>query len=107
MTHLRELADAGLTHVHLLPVFDIATIDENRAEPADPACDLASFPPARPEQQACIEQVRAQDGFNWGYDPWHYTTPEGSLRDRPGRAGADRAVPLDGRRRSTTPACAS
>jgi pullulanase/glycogen debranching enzyme len=31
MRHLRRLADAGLTHVHLLPVFDIATIEERRA----------------------------------------------------------------------------
>ena len=32
--------------------------------------------------------VAARDGFNWGYDPWHYTTPEGSYAtdpDGPGR----------------------
>ena len=23
------------------------------------------------------------DGFNWGYDPWHYTTPEGSYASDP------------------------
>ena len=22
--------------------------------------------------------MAARDGFNWGYDPWHYTVPEGS-----------------------------
>jgi hypothetical protein len=29
--HLRALVEAGLTHLHLLPVFDIATINENKA----------------------------------------------------------------------------
>src|SRR5690554_5641271 len=29
VAHLKALADAGITHLHLLPVFDIATIDEN------------------------------------------------------------------------------
>ena len=27
--------------------------------------------------------VRDQDGFNWGYDPWHYTVPEGSYATDP------------------------
>ncbi len=36
MKHLKALADAGLTHVHLLPVFDIATINENKAERVEP-----------------------------------------------------------------------
>ena len=83
MNHLRSLAEAGLTHVHLLPVFDIATIEEDRSAQLEPPCDLASFGPASPEQQACIEQVRDEDGFNWGYDPWHYTTPEGSYATDP------------------------
>jgi pullulanase/glycogen debranching enzyme len=90
MRHLRALADAGLTHVHLLPVFDIATVNENRAEHQEPPCDLESFGPASPEQQACIDQVRGTDGFNWGYDPWHYTTPEGSYATNP--TGAARTV---------------
>jgi pullulanase-type alpha-1,6-glucosidase len=90
MTHLRDLADAGLTHVHLLPVFDIATIEENRAEQETPPCDLASYGSASPEQQACIGQVRDTDGFNWGYDPWHYTAPEGSYATDP--IGAARTV---------------
>ena len=29
MNHLEALAQAGLSHLHLLPVFDIATINEN------------------------------------------------------------------------------
>ncbi|WP_273653979.1 pullulanase-type alpha-1,6-glucosidase [Cellulomonas fimi] len=76
--HLRELADAGLTTVHLLPTFDIATIPEDRADQAVPQCDLASYAPDSDQQQACVTAVAAQDGFNWGYDPLHWTTPEGS-----------------------------
>ncbi|GAA4375833.1 hypothetical protein GCM10023152_20200 [Agromyces bauzanensis] len=75
---LRELAEAGINTVHLLPTFDIATIEEDRAAQATPACDLASFGPASPEQQTCIDAVRDLDGFKWGYDPFHFQAPEGS-----------------------------
>ncbi len=75
---LRELAAAGITTVHLLPTFDIATIEERRAAQQEPNCDLASFAPDSAEQQACIAEVRDLDGFNWGYDPYHFSTPEGS-----------------------------
>lgn len=75
---LRELAEAGINTVHLLPTFDIATIEEDRAAQATPACDLASFGPASAEQQACLESIRDLDGFNWGYDPFHFQAPEGS-----------------------------
>lgn len=78
MTQLKELADAGMNTVHLLPSFDIATIEEDRAAQAQPDCDLASFGPASTEQQACIDEVRDADGFNWGYDPFHFFAPEGS-----------------------------
>src|SRR5690606_4408090 len=76
--HLRALAEAGLTTVHLLPPFAVAPIEEDRSAQELPPCDLASFAPDSPEQQACIEQVADADGFNWGYDPFHWTTPEGS-----------------------------
>ncbi|MBX9243928.1 pullulanase-type alpha-1,6-glucosidase [Actinotalea ferrariae] len=76
--HLQALADAGLTTVHLLPTFDIATIEEDRALQATPPCDLAALPPDSPEQQACIDPIRDADGYNWGYDPLHFTAPEGS-----------------------------
>ncbi|QZY29111.1 pullulanase-type alpha-1,6-glucosidase [Nocardioides coralli] len=83
MGHLRSLADAGLTTVHLLPTYDLATAPERRSDQARPACDLPSFGPAATEQQACIGEVREDDAFNWGYDPWHYTTPEGSYSSDP------------------------
>lgn len=50
--YLKEL---GITHVHLLPVYDYATVDE-----ANP-----------------------NSGFNWGYDPKNYNVPEGSYSTDP------------------------
>ncbi len=49
------LTTLGITHVHLLPVCDFATVNE-----ADP--------------HAC---------FNWGYDPKNYDVPEGSYSTDP------------------------
>jgi len=84
MKHLKALADAGLTHVHLLPVFDIATINENKAERSDPSFEeLAVFPGDSDQQQAIIVPNRDNDSFNWGYDPFHYTVPEGSYSTNP------------------------
>lgn len=45
----------GVTHIHLLPVFDYQSVDEN-----DPDA-----------------------GFNWGYDPLNYNLPEGSYSTDP------------------------
>lgn len=77
-TQLRQLVDAGINTVHLLPTFDIASIEEDRAAQKVPDCDLESYGPGGTEQQACIEAVADEDGFNWGYDPYHYSAPEGS-----------------------------
>lgn len=78
MSHLRSLADAGATHVQIMPAFDFAGVPERRADQLVPGCNLASLPAHSDQQQACIAAVRARDGFNWGYNPWHYSTPEGS-----------------------------
>lgn len=78
MQHLRELAKAGVTTIHLLPTFDIATVRENRADQQLPACDLNSLAADSEQQQECVAAVRAEDAYNWGYDPLHYTVPEGS-----------------------------
>lgn len=51
-TGLDHLVELGLTHVHLLPTNDFASIDESQ--------------PARANR------------YNWGYDPLHYSVPEGS-----------------------------
>ena len=109
MCHLARLAQAGLTHVHLLPAFDIATIEEDESRqvnldsPFERACELnPSVPPAlceanagrtvrevldeiladqggdTEEIQTIVGYIRDLDGFNWGYDPLHYSAPEGS-----------------------------
>lgn len=51
--HLKEL---GITHVHLLPVYDFYTIDETRLD---------------------------EPQFNWGYDPKNYNVPQGSYSTDP------------------------
>ncbi|MBQ5946946.1 pullulanase-type alpha-1,6-glucosidase [Massilia sp. ST3] len=74
MRHLKSLQKAGLSHVHLLPVFDIASVDET-------GCTTPSIPNAAPDsesQQAAVDAVRDSDCFNWGYDPVHYNAPDGS-----------------------------
>ncbi len=81
--YLRGLARAGMNTVHLLPLADMATVDEDRSTWRSPDCDLASYAPDSDQQQACVTQVIDEDGFNWGYDPLHYTVPEGSFSSRP------------------------
>ncbi|WP_078594354.1 pullulanase-type alpha-1,6-glucosidase [Streptomyces sp. NRRL S-920] len=81
--HLRKLARAGTSYVHLLPAFDIATIPERAADQKRPDCDLASFAADSERQQECVAAVAADDAYNWGYDPFHYTVPEGSYATDP------------------------
>jgi pullulanase-type alpha-1,6-glucosidase len=74
MRHLRNLSDAGLTDVHLLPVFDFATVPESD-------CVTPNVPLAAADsevQQAAVMAVADRDCFNWGYDPYHFNAPEGS-----------------------------
>jgi pullulanase len=81
--HLRALSAAGLTDVHLLPVFDIASVPETGCVTPAP-----SGPPDGEQQQALVRKTAAIDCFNWGYDPQHFTAPEGSYASDP----ADGAV---------------
>lgn len=84
MQHLAAAADAGLTDVHLLPVFDIASINEDAAERTEPdPLELGTFPPDSDQQTEIIDLLRDEDAFNWGYDPFHYNTPEGSYSTDP------------------------
>lgn len=85
--HLRELAKSGTSYVHLLPVFDIATVPEKRSDQTTPACDLASYPADSDKQQECVSAAAAKDAYNWGYDPYHYTVPEGSYATDPDGTG--------------------
>ena len=66
MRHLKALAKAGMTDLHLLPVFDFATVPEQNCQSS------------LNTQRALSPEARAQDCFNWGYDPLHFNAPEGS-----------------------------
>jgi pullulanase/glycogen debranching enzyme len=74
MRHLKSLQKAGMTHVHLLPSFDFASVNEK-------GCVTPAIPNAGADstaQQAAVAAVADTDCFNWGYDPVHYDAPEGS-----------------------------
>jgi pullulanase-type alpha-1,6-glucosidase len=73
MRHLKTLAAAGVTDVHLLPVFDFGSVPEVGCVTPSPA-----GPPDGESQQATVTAVSARDCFNWGYDPVHFSAPEGS-----------------------------
>lgn len=51
--HLKEL---GVTHVHILPSYDYASVDESKPDKAQ---------------------------YNWGYDPQNYNVPDGSYSTDP------------------------
>ncbi len=75
MQHLRQLAQSGMTDVHLLPIFDIASVPEVGCSTPDIS------PPERGDSetpQAIGAAHAAKDCFNWGYDPLHFNAPEGS-----------------------------
>ncbi len=74
MSHLAALSHAGLTHVHLLPAFDFASIDQLH-------CLAPNIPPsigADLSAQATVVSNQSSDCFNWGYDPLVYGAPQGS-----------------------------
>lgn len=84
MSHLLALAEAGLTHIHLMPAFDFTSVNEDPAARVDPNEDLlGAFGPSSDRQQAFISVTRGTDSFNWGYDPYHYGVPEGSYSTQP------------------------
>ncbi len=62
-TGLDHIKDLGITHIHLLPSYDYASIDETMTE----------------EQKAADTSKQ----FNWGYDPLNYNVPEGSYSTNP------------------------
>ena len=55
-TGLDHMKDLGITHVHLLPIYDYASVDETQSD--------------KPQ-------------FNWSYDPENYNVPEGSYSTDP------------------------
>jgi len=78
MRHLAALSAAGLTDIHLLPVYDIASVPERGC-----AVPAPSGAPDSQAQQALVMATANTDCFNWGYDPYHYSAPEGSYASDP------------------------
>jgi pullulanase/glycogen debranching enzyme len=73
MRHLAALSRAGLTDIHLLPIYDIASIPERGCSTPRPVGGADGE-----AQQALVMAGAESDCFNWGYDPFHYSAPEGS-----------------------------
>ena len=89
--HLRKLADAGLTHVHLLPSYDFGSVPELEENQRTVDFEvLAKMAPDSAEQQKLVREISWTDAFNWGYDPVHYGVPEGSYSTNPD--GAQRVL---------------
>lgn len=82
--HLKSLAAAGLTHVHLLPCYDFASVNERKEtwKSVDDAL-LVTFAPDSEEQQAAVVDIQNEDAFNWGYDPANWGVPDGSYASDP------------------------
>ena len=55
-TVINHIKNMGFTHIHLLPYFDYASVDETKFDKSQ---------------------------FNWGYDPENYNVPEGSYSTNP------------------------
>ena len=89
--HLAELAQAGMNTIHLLPTFDIATIPEHRGSQRSPRIPVGAHP-ASADQQAAVAEVADDDAYNWGYDPLHWGTPEGSYATEGHQDGGARIV---------------
>ena len=101
--HLTDLVTNGLTHFHMLPANDIASINEDPENIVDidgtvgdlcavnenaVVCEqesaettllslLKSYLPGSDDAQALVNDMRGYDSFNWGYDPKHFNVPDG------------------------------
>jgi pullulanase/glycogen debranching enzyme len=73
MKHLAMLARAGMTDVHLLPVYDLGSVPEQGC-----VAPLVRGAPDSDQQQKIVGENAQKDCYNWGYDPWHFNAPEGS-----------------------------
>ncbi len=109
--HLRDLAESGVTHFHVLPAFDIRSINEDPArqvnldnaihelcaidDSSEELCPgdvfdrteilerLMSLDPTTDEARKVVDALKDIDGFNWGYDPVLFNVPEGSYASDP------------------------
>ncbi|KAF5729467.1 hypothetical protein HS088_TW21G01633 [Tripterygium wilfordii] len=82
--HLKKLSNAGITHIHLLPTFQFAGVDDQKEnwKSVDTKL-LENLPPDSVEQQSLIMVVQNDDGYNWGYNPVLWGVPKGSYASNP------------------------
>lgn len=84
VVHLKRLSNAGITHVHLLPTFQFAGVDDERHKWKNVDMQLLeSLPPDSDQQQALITAIQDEDGYNWGYNPVLWGVPKGSYASDP------------------------
>jgi len=95
MKHLRSLAASGLKAVHILPSFHFASVNEDKSTWIIPT-GLAAFPPDGQQQQAAVTASQSSPAYNWGYDPVHYMTPEGSYAINPDHRVREYRIMVDG-----------
>jgi len=95
MKHLRSLAGSGLKAVHILPSFHFASVNEDKSTWIIPG-GLAAYPPDGQQQQAAVTASQTNPAYNWGYDPVHYMTPEGSYAINPDNRVREYRVMVDG-----------
>ncbi|XP_011024341.1 PREDICTED: pullulanase 1, chloroplastic isoform X2 [Populus euphratica] len=82
--HLKKLSNAGITHVHLLPTFQFAGVDDVKENwKCVDSTVLEKLPPDSTEQQAQITLIQDDDGYNWGYNPVLWGVPKGSYASNP------------------------
>ncbi len=95
MKHLRALANSGLKAIHILPSFHMASVNEDKTTWKTTG-DLSGYPPDGQQQQAAVAAIQSSDAYNWGYDPVHYMTPEGSYAINPTNRVREYRTMVDG-----------
>ena len=81
--HLRRLAHAGMTHVHLLPVYDFGSVPERAEDLPKPQAAFQELRQMTPDGEGQQAATVGKGDYNWGYDPVHFGVPEGSYSVEP------------------------
>jgi pullulanase len=99
MRHLHTLVASGLKAVHILPSFHFASVNEDKSTWIIPT-GLTQYPPDGTQQQAAVTASQTSPAYNWGYDPVHYMTPEGSYAINPNHRVREYRTMVDGLHKS-------
>jgi len=105
VTHLKALVAAGLTHFQVLPSNDIASVEEDFSKQINltstvaevcaikadvPVCGIEdaaatllsvfeSYDTSSDKANVLTRSIQGLDGYNFGYDPKHFNTPDGNF----------------------------